>query len=106
MIGCSEFLERTVSTRRHDTVCPGETIMSFLATIAVNHFRGNSSFATISVIALSFALSSFTALETFDGDLGSVHRLGVRFSFPLSLGIGESGLLGGVFSIGVLKPTS
>jgi hypothetical protein len=79
--------------------------MSFLATITVHRLRGRIAFATTVVMALSFAPASFTALDTFDIDLGSSHRLHVKPSFPLSLGIGESSLLRSVFLIGVLKPT-
>jgi hypothetical protein len=105
MIDGSEFLESTVSTRRHDTFGPDETKMGVLATITVHRLRDKISFATTVVMTLSLAPSSFTALKTFDSDLGSVHRLGVRFAFPFSPRIGESSLLGGVFLVGVLKPT-
>ena len=79
--------------------------MSSLASITVHRLRGRISLATTVVVALSFASSSFTALYNFDIDLGSINRLRVRPSFPLSLGIGGSSLLRGVLLIGVLKPT-
>ena len=79
--------------------------MSFLASVTVHRLRGRIALATTVVMTLSFASSSFTALDTFDIDLGSIHRLRVKPSFPLSLGIGESSLLRGMLLIGVLKPT-
>jgi hypothetical protein len=79
--------------------------MSFLATITVHRLRGRIAFATTVVMALSFAPASFTALDTFDSDLGSIHRLHMKPSFPLSPGISESSLLRSVLLIGVLKPT-
>ena len=79
--------------------------MSSLASITVYRLRGRIALATTVVMPLSFASSSFTALDTFDIDLGSIHRLRVKPSFPLSLGIGESSLLRCVLLIGVLKPT-
>ena len=84
MIDRSEFLESTVSTRRHDAFGPRETKMSSLASITVHRLRGRISLAATVVVALSFASSSFTALDTFDIDLGSIHRLRVKPSFPLS----------------------
>jgi hypothetical protein len=66
MIDRFEFLERTVSTRRHDTFGPDETKMGFLATTTVYRLRGKISFATTVVMTLSLAPSSFTALKTFD----------------------------------------
>ena len=79
--------------------------MSSLASVTVHRLRGRIALATTVVMTLSFASSSFTALDTFDIDLGSIHRLRVRPPFPLSLGIGESSLLRGMLLIGVLKPT-
>ena len=54
MIGWSVFVERTVSTRRHDTFGPGETMMGFLATTTVHRLRGKVSFATTVFVTLSF----------------------------------------------------
>jgi hypothetical protein len=77
-------------------------MMGLLATTTVHRLRGKISFATTVVMTLSFAPSSFkiffTALKTFDSDLGSVHRLGERFTLPFSPGIRESSLLGGCSS--------
>ena len=105
MIGWPMLLERTISTRRHDTVWSRLTKVRVLATTAVSGFRGASSFATTCTIALSFASSSFATLKTFDIDLGVVHRLDLRFTLPLPLGIGESNLLGCMLLVSVLKPT-
>jgi hypothetical protein len=80
-------------------------MMGFLAATTVHWFRGKISLATTAVVTLSFAPSSFTALKPFESGLGSVHRLGEKFTFPLSLGIGDSSLLGCVLLVGVLKPT-
>ena len=95
------LLERTISTRRHDTAWPRLTKVRVLATTAVSVFRGTSSFAT----TCTFSLSSFATLKTFDFDLGVVHRLDFRFTLPLPLGIGESNLLGFMLLVSVLKPT-